>query len=160
MNSLYSVLKYEASTGNLYVCSAGKQRRLFPNESGMIDTTIQGKKLKSKLNKIIWELVHNKEVPIDHVVFHKNMQENDYRLSNLQLLPKKTYNTIMEAMKNLSGALRIIPHPTDAFSYILEFKDKGRQKREVLYDISVARKKLLKMQLRYIKIVGRYVITG
>ena len=159
MNSLYSVLKYEALTGNLYVCIGEKQRRLFPNESGMIDTSIQGKKLKGKLNKIIWELVHKKPIPADHVVFHKNMQENDYRLLNLQLIQKSVYNTIIEAMKNLSGALRILPHPTDAFSYILEFKDKGRLKREVLYDISVARQKLLRMQLRYIKIVGRYVVT-
>jgi hypothetical protein len=92
------------------------------------------------------------------VILHKNLDESDYRYCNLKLISKKTYNSIKEAHRNLSGYLRLQPHPKDMFSYVLIWKENGKDKILVVQDIVVAKRMHNKLQLKYAKILSRYCI--
>jgi hypothetical protein len=94
----------------------------------------------------------------DKVVLHKNLNENDYRYCNLKLISKKTQNSIKEAYRNLNGYLKLQPHPKDMFSYVLIWKENGKDKILVVQDIVVAKRMLNKLQLKYAKILNRYCV--
>jgi hypothetical protein len=133
-------------------------RRIFPDEDGYLRFYQAGKKYKLKANKIAWELSYNEEIPQDKVVIHKNLDFDDYRLQNLMLVTRVIHNAIKEAQRNLSGALRLVPHATDAFSYILMWRQDGKDKTRVVQDIVVARKLYAKLQLKYAKILSKWCV--
>ena len=154
-------LECSPTTGEVFILKNNQRvRKLIPDEENTVSVTINKSKIKMKYDKLVWCSYYKEVPPDDHVVFHKDLDEKNNKINNLCLLPKKINAKIMEAMKNLSGALRLIPHPTDAFSYVLEYRQDSRVKKEVIQDITVAKRKLLKMQLRYIKFISAYVLTS
>lgn len=160
LTKLLPHVEYESDTGNLYLVKDNKRfKRLLPDENNLLHTSIQGTRIKIKFNRFIWFVLYKELLSSEDTILHKDLDDTNFRRNNLTKVPKKVYFEILQAMKNLSGSLRLIPHPTDAFACILEFKHEGRIKRETISDISVARKKLLHMQIRYIKFLGRYVVS-
>lgn len=131
-------------------------RRLLPDESGYITFHKGNVRYKIRANKAAYELGTDTEVQSDKVVLHRNLNTSDYRLRNLLLLPKETYKRVKEASINLSGYLRIQPHQTDAFCYVVHYRDEGRNKFMVLQDIVVAKQAYLRLQLKYAKILNKY----
>jgi hypothetical protein len=153
-------LEYIPSTGDIFVLKDKvRYRKLLPNEEHMVITNVNSIRLKIKYDRLVWCLVHNYYPTSTEVVFHKDLDIYNNRLNNLILITKKEYFVIQESLKNLSGNLKITPHSRDAFSYVLEYKYKGRIKREVISDITIARKKFTKLQLKFIKVLGKYTIS-
>jgi hypothetical protein len=135
-----------------------RYRRIFPNEDGYIVFYKDNKRFKFKANKLAIELVQNISVQKDKIVLHKNLDETDYRYINLKLITKKTYNSIKEAHRNLSGALKLQPHSKDVFSYLLTWKENSKDKILVVQDIVIAKRLYTKLQLKYAKILNRYCV--
>lgn len=153
-------IEYNPNTGELFVLKNSKPyRKIYANEDDTVIISINKTQIKMKYDRLVWCIFHKVLLKPTEVVFHKDLDQNNNRINNLCIISKSLHAQILEAMKNLSGTLRLIPHQTDAFCYVLEYKDKGRLKREVISDIVIARKKLLKMQIRYIKFVSQYVLT-
>jgi hypothetical protein len=153
-------LEYIPTTGDIFVLKDKvRYRKLLPNEEHMVITNVNSIRLKIKYDRLVWCLVHNYYPTSTEVVFHKDLDIYNNRLNNLILITKKEYFVIQESLKNLSGNLKITPHSRDAFSYVLEYKYKGRIKREVISDITIARKKFTKLQLKFIKVLGKYTIS-
>ena len=163
-------LQYNPDTGIITVQSINinnqsKHRKLIPDEEGMINTTVKidtavkSTKLKIKCNKLIWYLMYNKLPRVNQIVLHRNLDSEDYKLSNLCLVQKAEYYTLQESLKNLQGALKLHQHPTDIFSYVLEYRESGRLRREVVSDVVVARKKYSKLRFKFIKFIAKYVLT-
>lgn len=163
LKDLIKFIYYDVQNGDLYSLSKSDpprpERKLQPNEDNRIISTIHGASLKIKADRLIWLIAYNKQPNRSQVVFHKNLDDLDNRLNNLILLPKKEYLKLVEAMKNISGALKMVPHPTDAFSYILIYKLNGRLQREVIQDITVARRKFNKLQLKFVKLISKYTVS-
>lgn len=163
LTELLPYLKYNPSTGELSTeCQNTKNkkiRKLVPDETNRLITTVNGYKLKIKADRLIWFITHGVLPAKSDVIFHKNLDETDNRLNNLVLLTSKEYSSIIEAMKNISGALKLLPHATDMFSYVLYYRLKGRLKSEVIQDITVAKKKLTRMQLKYVKLISKYTVS-
>lgn len=169
-NSLTKVLpyvQYEPDTGMIYVLKNDpktstlvKHKRLMPDENNSVNASINGTRVKIKMNRFVWFILYGEILKDNETILHKDLDESNFRQNNLTKISKKVHYQILEAMKNLSGSLRIIPHPTDAFSYMIEYRKEGRLKREVLSDDSVAKKKLLQMQIKYIKFLGKYVVSN
>lgn len=153
------LIDYDVLEGSFFILKNNKRyRKIFPNEEGYLVFYKNSKRIKLKANKIAIELVQNIVVQKDKVVLHKNLNENDYRYCNLRLISKKTQNSIKEAYRNLNGYLKLQPHPKDIFSYVLIWKENGKDKILVVQDIVVAKRMLNKLQLKYAKILNRYCV--
>jgi len=163
LKDLLKFIHYDACAGTFYCLSKSNpprpERQLIPDEENRIITTIHGAKLKIKADRLAWFISTGKQPARFQVVFHKNMDSLDNRFHNLILLQKKEYLQLIESMKNISGDLKLIPHNTDMFSYILCYKHNGRIRKEVIQDISVARRKFTKLQLKYVKLISKYTLS-
>lgn len=87
------------------------------------------------------------------VVLHKNMQEDDYTASNLIYVPAPEYRLIQEAYRNINESIKLTAHPTDQFSYILHWYQNGAMRSKVIQDVVVAKREMLKLKLKYSKIL-------
>lgn len=153
------LIDYDILTGDFFILKNNiRYRKIFPDEDGYIVFYKDNKRMKFKANKIAIELVQSIVVQKDKVVLHKNLDESDYRYCNLKLLSKKTYNSIKEAHRNLSGYLKLQPHQKDMFSYVLIWKENGKDRILVVQDIVVAKRMYNKLQLKYAKILSRYCV--
>jgi hypothetical protein len=142
------LIDYDLLEGSFFILKNNtRYRKIFPNEEGYLVFYKQSKRIKLKANKVAIELVQNIIVQKDKVVLHKNLNETDYR-----------YNTIKEAYRNLNGYLKLQPHPKDMFSYVLIWKENGKDKILVVQDVVVAKRMLNKLQLKYAKILNRHCI--
>jgi hypothetical protein len=159
MTQLKEIIDYDIFEGSFFILKNNcRYRRIFPNEDGYLIFYKDSKRLKLKANKFAIELVQNIIVQKDKVVLHKNLDETDYRYINLKLISKKTYNSIKEAHRNLSGALKLNPHAKDVFSYLLTWKENSKDKILVVQDIVIAKRIYTKLQLKYAKILNRYCV--
>lgn len=153
------LIDYDVIEGSFFILKNNtRYRKIFPNEEGYLIFYKQSKRIKLKANKAAIALVQDIIVQKDKVVLHKNLDENDYRYCNLRLISKKVHNTIKEAYRNLNGYLKLQPHHKDMFSYILIWKESGKDKILVVQDVVVAKRMLTKLQLKYAKILNRYCV--
>jgi len=158
LKELKPLLEYDQKSGTISVL--GKRKRILcADEDGMICTTVNGIKCKMKYNKLAWYLIYDKLPRVNQIVFHRNLDENDFSMQNLMLLSKTEYNTLQESLKNLQGGLRMYNHPSDVFSYVIEYRLSGRLRKEVISDATVAKSKFSKLQFKFIKFISRYVLT-
>ena len=156
---LSEMLYYEILTGKFFIKKNGDLvREIFPNEEGYLLFYRQGKRLKLKANKVAIELTSIEKITEDQAVLHKNLDENDYRLQNLRVISRTAYLAVKEAQRNLSGALKLTPHPEDMFCYILNWKENSKDRRKVIKDIVIAKRTYNKLQLKYAKILSKYCI--
>lgn len=155
--SVFDYIDYNYTTGELFLKK--NKRRLLPNEDNMVIVSVDNIRIKMKYDRLCWSIYHKTALIPDQVIFHKDLNDSNNKISNLCVVPKKEYSKIKEALKNISGDLRIIPHHSDAFSCVLEYRSAGRIRREVIEDVSVARKKMLKLQLKYLKYLSKYITT-
>jgi hypothetical protein len=155
---LAEYLIYEPLTGNIRLRK--NNRILIPDAYGFISLYIHKelKKHKLKVDKVAYELGNNRKVPASHRVLHKNLREEDNRLVNLTTVHRQTMRKINEAVRNLNGYLRMVPHPEDQFLYYIEYQDNGIYHRELRHDIVTARQHLLKLQLKFAKLLNKYCI--
>lgn len=159
LEELLDNVLYESD--NLYVLKSGKvHRKLVPNEDQLVYLCFNRTKMKIRYDRLKYMIYHKTKISREQVVFHRDLDETNNAISNLALMNKDIHFKVLEAMKNLNGNLRLIPHPTDAFSYILEYRKAGRLQREVISDIGIGKKKLLRMQLKFIKFISSYVLTS
>jgi hypothetical protein len=153
------LIDYDMIDGSFFILKNNiRYRKIFPNEEGYLIFYKQSKRIKLKANKVAMHLVQNIIVPKDKVVLHKNLNESDYRYCNLRIISKKTYNSVKESYKNLNGCLKLQPHYKDMFSYVLIWKENGKDKILVVQDIVVAKRMLQKLQLKYAKILNRHCV--
>lgn len=156
---LNEMLHYEILTGKFFIKKNSELvREVFPTEEGYLMFYRQGKRIKLKANKVAIELVTGDKVPDEKSVLHKNLDENDYRLQNLKIIPRQAYLAVKEAQRNLSGALKLTPHPEDMFCYVLSWKEDGKDRRKVIKDVVVAKRTYNKLQLKCAKILSKYCV--
>lgn len=155
-------LLYDLHEGLFYIVKSkdkpeGK-RQIFPDEEGYLTFFRQGKKYKLKANKAAVEIGNNLEIQDDQVVLHKNLDYEDFSLKNLQLVSRDTLKQVKEAHRNLSGALLMKPHASNAFCYVLQWKEEGRVKTMLCEDVVVAKREYLKLKLKYAKLLSKYCV--
>jgi hypothetical protein len=156
---LKELLLYCALEGEFYILKDDKPyRRLFPDADGYLIFYKKGKKYKIKANKLAVELGNDLRVPKEKVVLHKNLDTSDYRLQNLSLVTRKAFNSVKEAQRNLSSYLKLVPHSQDVFSYVLNWREEGKDRVLVVQDIVIARRMFNKLQLKYAKILSKYCV--
>jgi len=152
-------VQYDPENGYFFVVHAnGSIRRIFPDEEGYVMFHKKSTRYKIRASRVAYELGNATEVPEGKVVLHRNLDTNDYRLRNLAVVPKEVHKKIKEAHMNLSGFLRIQPHQSDAFCYVVHYREDSRNKFFVLQDIVVAKQTFLRLQLKYAKLLNKYCV--
>lgn len=153
------LISYDPIQGAFFLLkNANPYRQVFPDAEGYLIFYKKGKKYKLKASKLAVELGNNIQVHKDKIVLHKNLDTTDFRLQNLTLVTRKTFNSIKEAQRNLSYYLKLVPHTQDVFSYVLNWREEGKDRVLVVQDIVVARRLFNKLQLKYAKILSKYCI--
>lgn len=153
------LVEYDIIEGSFFILkNNSRYRKIFPNEDGYLVFYKNARRIKLKANRLAIELTQDIVIQKDKAVLHKNLDETDFRYCNLKLISKKTYNTIKESHRNLSGYLKLQPHPKDMFSYVLIWKENGKDKILVVQDIVVAKRMYNKLQLKYAKILSKYCV--
>lgn len=150
-------LTYDIHQGRFYTKKA-KPKEIKPNEDGYLVFFAQGKRRKAKANKIAYELGNNTTIPKNTSILHKNLDKQDFRLCNLLLVSNAVMQQITEAHRNLSGDLKMLPHSTDMFSYVVSWVEQRQTRHKVLHDIVSARRLLVRLQLKYAKTLGKYLV--
>ena len=156
LERLKEILKYDPVTGK--VCTL-KARALTADQNGLVivfDNQAKKPSTKYKLERVAYFLAHDFFPREDQKVLHKNLDTQDNRAKNLLLVSRSVFRQIKEAERNLEGAIKIIAHPVDMFSYILLWFDKGVERSRIFGDIGVARRYQVKLQLKYSKILTKY----
>ena len=158
LQRLKELLVYDPVTG--VIQNKKSKRQMQQDEYGFIVVYDNNLKKRSKIKaaKVAWELGNDKELPKDKRIIHKNLIETDTKLANLGLITRNQYRQLQEAIRNLGGNVRLLPHPEDQFSYIIRYQLNGKEKREVRYDIGAASSKYLQLQLKFAKILNKYCL--
>jgi hypothetical protein len=143
------------SVGNLQ-----QDRRLFPNEEGNISyfCAATRKPVKRKASVLAWEILYNCSAR-DLYILHRDLDESNLKGSNLFALNRKEYIRYKDCLSNVQGAIRLHPHPTDAFSYIVYHRRGNKLKQNTFKDIVSALRFKKKMLLFSLKVLGRYLNT-
>jgi hypothetical protein len=167
-NRLKELLDYDGKLGVVYRRHSGKA--LVPDYAGFVSVydPVTKKTSKMKLKNIAAFLAFpelhaitpdtfpfKEEYP---VIFHKNMQEDDFRANNLGSLRKENYKKLKEAYRNINESIKLTAHPTDQFSYVLHWYQNGAMRSKVIQDVVVAKREMLKLKLKYSKILTKYCV--
>lgn len=155
-------IEYDLLTGSFFLLkttSGGTtKRQIFPNDDGYLLFYRESTKYKLKANRLALELGTGKQIDAHKLVLHKNLDVNDYRLQNLCAVTRTVYKKVKEAHRNLNGALRLVPHPQDAFCYVVQWKEDNKQMQQVVQDVVVAKRLFTKLQLRFAKLLSKYCV--
>lgn len=155
---LRELLEYNPTTG--VVSNKKTSRILQPDHDGLVTIfcSKQKKAYKLKLERIAYTLAFGVQPRTDQRVLHKNLDTSDNSSKNLSLVSRSIFLQIKEAQKNLVQNIRITQHPNDQFNYVVHWMEKNRDKQKVVYDIVKARQIMLKLQLKYSKILTKYCL--
>lgn len=155
---LRELLTYDPVKGEI---RTKKGRLLVPDHDGLVtifDANAKPKHKKYKLNKIAYYLAFGLFPRKDQVVLHKNLDSEDYKIHNLLVVSKKVFCNIKEAQKNLSGGIKITPHPEDQFAYEVNWFEEGKPKKVVHYDIAFAQRVQTRLILKFSKFLTKYCL--
>lgn len=113
---------------------------------------------KIKLNKLILFISSGRILQDGEKILHRNMQEDDFRVQNLEVVHEDVYNLVREAYKNISYGIQVSMHRTDKLAYNLQWYEDGVRRNKVIYDSSVANRMQVKLKLKYSKILTKYCV--
>jgi hypothetical protein len=155
---LRDILNYDPASG--VISNRKTSRKLIADHDGLVTVycTKQKKSYKLKLERIAYTLAYGIQPRADQRVLHKNLDISDNSSKNLSLVSRSTFLLIKEAQKNLTQNIRISAHPHDQFNYVVHWIDKNQEKHKVVHDITKARQLMLKLQLKYSKILTKYCL--
>lgn len=155
---LREILDYNPSTG--VISNKKTKRKLEADYDGLVAVfcSKQKKLFKIKLEKIAYTLAHGVYPNNDQKVLHKNLNISDNSSKNLSLVSRRVFLQIKEAHRNLTEGVRLSSHPVDQFNYIVYWIEQNQEKQKVVHDIVEARKVMLKLQLKYSKILTKYCV--
>lgn len=150
---MVKLVNYDERTGHFY--SVKTNARLIPDDDGCLSVYDPDTKRTAKVKAFY--VVENKVYGMSLMPelfgwLHRNMDTSDYRLQNLWSGPKREIKLIKEAYDNIMGKLKLSHHPTDKYSFVLEWMENGVKRRKVYYDSIPANRRKARLMLEYSKI--------
>lgn len=139
-------------------------KNIQPNEDHYLVFSVKRKTYKVRAIKAaycLWFIQHNKPVPVldaNTVLYSKNLNKQDYRFCNIGVCSRETMFKISEAQRNLHGDLKLCLHPTDMFSYVVQWTELRQKKKKVVHDVVLAKKLFLRLQLKFSKVLAKYLV--
>lgn len=137
-----------------------QDRQLLPDEDCNLSyfCAVLRKPVKKKAARIAWEIVHNISSTGLHIL-HLDLDEYNLRASNLKGVNKEEYKRFKDCLLNVQGAVKMKPVPTDAFSYIVQYRRDGKLHQKRCHDVVSALKFKRRVLFHSTKVLGKYVST-
>lgn len=151
-------IAYNLHEGSFKIKRNAKYKELLPKEDGYLYFFYSGKKYKVRASKLAYELGTGNQVPKGKQILHKNLNKTDLRLCNLTLVTNKQMNQINEAHRNLTSDLKMQPHKQDFFAYVITWVEGNQTRHKVVHDVVNAKNFYIKLQLKFAKILGKYLV--
>lgn len=164
-------LVYQPETGNFFFKQRSSRvnkeenlRLLTPNEDCYLTFIVQGKFMKVRAIKAAFMLYAKQlgkdipEIKKDYVLYSKNLNKFDLRYCNVGLCSRETMFKINEAQRNLHGDLKLLLHPKDMFSYVVHWTEDRQKRKKVVHDVVLAKKLFLRLQLKFSKVLAKYLV--
>ena len=164
-------LVYQPDTGNFFFKQRSSRvnkeenlRLLTPNEDCYLTFIVQGKFMKVRAIKAAFMLYAKQlgkdipEIKKEYVLYSKNLNKFDLRYCNIGLCSRETMFKINEAQRNLHGDLKLLLHPKDMFSYVVHWTEDRQKRKKVVHDVVLAKKLFLRLQLKFSKVLAKYLV--
>lgn len=153
---LKQLLTYDPLSGAIH--TRKNNRKLIADHDGLVIVfdPIEKKSYKLKLERIASTLAFGVAPSDNKRVLHKDLNVNDNSLKNLSIVSRSVFLAVKEAHRNLTQEIKMLQHPTDQFKYVVHWLEKGQEKQKVVHDITEARKLMLRLQLKYSKVLTKY----
>lgn len=155
---LSEILFYDSATG--YISRISNGRRLIPDENNcvIVSDTVAGVSAKIKYDKLAYMLAYRKVIKDNQRVLHKNLDQEDCSLQNLVLVSREVFLKVKEAHRNLETGIKMVAHKNDQFSYVVQWYESGKPRKKLVRDVVSAQKMMLRLRLKYSKILTRYCV--
>jgi hypothetical protein len=153
---LKQILTYDPLSGSIYTLK--NKRKLIADHDGLVVVfdPVEKKSYKLKLDRIACMLAFGVAVSDNKRVLHRDLNVEDNSLKNLMVVSRSVFLAVKEAHRNLTQEIKMLQHPTDQFKYVVHWLEKGQEKQKVVHDITEARKLMLRLQLKYSKVLTKY----
>ena len=92
-------------------------------------------------------------------MYFKNTDRRDFRGYNLGVVTRKDAKRLRDAIANSGEVLKLIPHPTEAFSYRVRCKMDGFTRLVNFHDIIAAKRFMRIVLIKSAKLMNKYLIT-
>jgi HNH endonuclease len=160
----YPNISYSVTSGRFWRVNIRNQsimHEVIPDpDNSMMRVTTPDKTSSSKAaSSLGWELANGKDIPEGHVVYFKNMNSKDFRGYNLGVVTRKDARRLRDAVLNSGELLKLIPHPTEAFSYKVRCRVDGFVRVLNFHDIIAAKRFIRIVQIKSTKLMNKYLIT-
>lgn len=156
LENFFDILTYDPVTGDIYTKKTG--RKYFVDDNGTVLVYCKGKSYRYMYDKVAYILAYGVIPRKNQKVLHRNLDKTDNRKCNLLLVSRSDYSKVIEAYRNISATIRIVPHTEDQYSYIVYWEDANIYRKKVCSDLISARKLELKLKLKYSKILTKFCI--
>lgn len=155
LERLKDILKYDPVTGEVRNL---RNRLICPDEDGYVVISDPGTKNKKKFRfPYLCYGLGNDRMPVgSEKIIHRNLNKSDTSLCNLLLVSNEEYKKYKNALRNLTGGIRLSLHPIDVYCYKVHWLEGTLEKTQVVYDIVIAKKLETKLRLRFSKILTKY----
>lgn len=155
---LKQLLTYDPLSGAIHTRKSN--RKLIADHDGLVIVfdPIEKKSYKLKLERIACTLAFGVAPSDNKRVLHKDLNVSDNSLKNLSIVSRAVFLAVKEAHKNLTQNIKMVQHPVDQFNYVVHWTEKGQDKQKVVHDITEARRLILKLQLKYSKVLTKYCV--
>lgn len=155
---LKELLSYDPLTGSITFRRTGSVK--VPSEEGYIEVydRLLKKNHKLKANKLCWTLAYGVKPRKDQHVMHKDFDDTNYKLNNLMIVNISVYFQLKEAYRNLRTGIKLLPHETDQFCYVVTWYEKNLVMKKTIGDLIIARRFVTKLKLKYSKILTKYCL--
>jgi hypothetical protein len=163
-SEFYSKCLYNAESGKFYKIIKEDPlefSELIVNDSFLMLYLDKKQRVnKKKANVVAWEILNQRELPKDHFVVHKDLDEGNFTGNNLILLNKKDYRELKQAIKNtFENGIRYSLHKTEAYSYVVQYYKDNTKRSKYVHDIIEAKKQVRLLLLENYKILSKYCIS-
>jgi len=162
-NSSYPNVAYEVNTGSFYRIKPDGSliRELQVNETGMLNVLLEstGKSTNRKAALLAHEFLTNETVPEDYVVYHKDMNTDNLKASNLGVIHKDDNRNLKDALANLDGVLKLFPDGKEIYCYKVRYRNEGKTKWIRFNDVVSAKRFKRNLMIFSTKLIARYTIT-
>ena len=163
-NQNYPNIAYDVQHGIFYRLKQATQqivRALAPDEQGML-SVVDGLTKKHTFKKaaiLAWEFIHSSKLPDGHVVYFKNLNTSDYNGYNIAAIPRQQFALLRDAIDNITGVLKLVPHATEVYSYKVRYKHKGQVLHKQFHDVVDAQKFMRSVLIKSTKIMSKYLVS-
>lgn len=164
-NLAYPNIGYDLQMGVFWridTSTGAPTRELTLDDSSRIVCKLRatGKNTNRKASILAWEIIHGKDLPDGYVVYFKDLNESNLRGYNLGAVTKAEYAQIKDAVDNLSGYAKLIPHATEVYSYKVRFKQGGFTVHQSFHDITAAKHFHRLLVINSTVLLNKYLVSA